>query len=497
MHVRASGILLHITSLPSKYGIGDLGPQAREFASFIKELGQSYWQMLPTCPTGYGGSPYAGASAFAGNPDIISPELLVEEGFLREQDLPEKDMADPRHVDFAAVGQSRDQLFAKAFDFSGRDIATDPEFLAFCRENADWLEDWALFSTLKNRFDRVAWDQWPDPYRFRDKDALNAWRDEGAALISRERFVQYLFFRQWRAFKEHCNEQGVNLVGDLPIYVTFDSADVWSRPDLYQLDPRRQPLFVAGVPPDYFSSTGQMWGNPVYAWEAHRAENYTWWTRRFRHSLQQCDFMRVDHFRGFAAYWSVPAGETTAINGEWVESPGRELFTVLSRRFGSMPLIAEDLGVITADVRELKQMFAFPGMKIVQFAFGDEWSKHVPHLYDANCLVYSGTHDNNTVRGWYEDESSQQERQTLARYLGRAPSAEDVHMAVVRLAMQSVANTSVFPMQDVLGLGASHRMNTPATLEGNWQWRLLPSEMDRQRLSWFKEMTVFFDRALV
>lgn len=494
MHIRASGILLHLTSLPSEYGIGDLGPWSRKFACFLKELGQSYWQMLPTCPVGYGSSPYSGNSAFAGNPDLISPDVLVQEGFLKSEDLPAKDESDPRRVDYASVGRERDAMFARAFAYSGKDLATDSEFLTFCRENADWLEDWVLFITLKNRFERVAWNNWPDAFRFRHEDALNSWRDEGAALLARERFVQYLFFRQWHAFKEFCNEQGVSIVGDLPIYVTYDSADVWTRPDLYQFDAAREPLFVAGVPPDYFSATGQRWGNPVYAWEAHRAERFAWWTRRFKHTLAQYDFLRVDHFRGFAGYWSIPAGEQTAINGEWREAPGYELFTTLLRRFGSLPLIAEDLGVITADVRELKQNFSFPGMKILQFAFGAEWPKHVPHLYDDNCVVYTGTHDNNTLAGWYAEESSQAERQALARYLGRVPAAEDVHMAMIRLVMQSVGHTAIFPMQDVLGLGSKHRMNKPATVENNWQWRLLPSEMDSERLAWFKEMAAFFDR---
>lgn len=496
MHVRASGILLHITSLPSAFGIGDLGPAAREFASFIAALGQSYWQILPTCPTGYGSSPYAGTSAFAGNPDLLSPEMLVEEGFLRKQDMPERNNADPRRVDYSRVGYQRDAMFAKAFEYSGADITGDPSFVAFLRHNADWLEDWALFATLKDRFDRVSWCDWPEEYRYRDAEALDKWRDEGSRLLARERFVQYLFHRQWESFREFCNDQGVNVIGDMPIYVTYDSADVWSRPELYQLDATRKPIFVAGVPPDYFSTTGQRWGNPVYAWEAHRAEKYAWWTRRFKHGLKQCDFMRVDHFRGFCGYWSIPADEQTAVNGEWVDAPGQELFTVLLRRFGVLPLIAEDLGVITADVRELKHVFGFPGMKIVQFAFGKEWAKHVPHLYDQDCVAYTGTHDNNTVAGWFVNEANQTERQTLARYLGRVPTPEDVHMAFIRLAMQSVANTTIFPMQDVLGLGSTHRMNRPATLGDNWLWRLLPSEMDLERLAWFKEMTAFFDRVL-
>lgn len=494
MYVRASGILLHITSLPSEYGIGDLGPWSRRFAAFLAEMGQSYWQILPVCPPGFGNSPYSGMSAFAGNTALLSPDALVHEGLLAVEDLPPQDAADPRRVDFTHVGASREAMLDKAFARGGEDVSTDPGFKDFCRENADWLDDWALFATLKERFGRVAWDHWPEPFRFRDPAVLDAWRDEAHELLARERFAQFLFHRQWREFKEYCNGLGVNIIGDVPIYVTYDSADVWSRPDLYQLDHQRRPIFVAGVPPDYFSATGQRWGNPVYDWRAHRDEKYQWWTRRMRHGLAQCDFLRVDHFRGFAGYWRIPVHEQTAVRGEWAEAPGVEFFTVLLRRFGVLPIIAEDLGVITADVRELKQMFGFPGMKILQFAFGSEWSKHVPHFYDAHSLVYTGTHDNNTVLGWYENESTKAERQALARYLGRVPSSEDVHMAMIRLAMQSVSNTAIFPMQDVLGLGGQHRMNTPATVNGNWLWRLLPSDMDTGRLAWFKEMTVFFDR---
>lgn len=495
MLVRAGGLLLHITSLPSPYGCGDLGPSARDFATLLAELGQSYWQFLPLCPTGFGNSPYAGHSAFAGNSLLLSPDDLVAEGLLPQKELPRRNNADPRRVDFPAVAASRRALLDKVLARHAPDLLSDRAFRHFCASEAHWLDDWVLFVTLKDHFGGRSWEHWPEPLRRRDRAALAAWQDEAAPAIQRERCVQFLVARQWQALRAHCNSLGVNCIGDLPIYVTYDSADVWAAPQLFQLDDDLRPLAVAGVPPDYFSATGQLWGNPLFAWEAHEAEDFAWWIRRIRHALGQCNALRVDHFRGFAGYWSIPAGEPTAVNGEWLEAPGRELFAALDRSCGSLPLIAEDLGVITAEVRELRRLCGFPGMKIVQFAFGAEWEKHVPHLYEPDCVVYTGTHDNNTVRGWFAKEADREQRQSLARYLGRMPDPEDVHTALIRLAMQSVATTCITPLQDVLGLDASHRMNTPGTLEGNWQWRALPEELDRKRLSWFKEMTVFFDRA--
>jgi 4-alpha-glucanotransferase len=504
MKVRASGILLHLSSLPSAHGIGDMGPGARRFASFLAEMRQCYWQMLPLCPTSSGmcHSPYAGYSAFAGNPLFISPGQLVLDHLLKPDEALDEDFgdesdsdADPRRVDFTAVETGKRALLDLVFQRHGKDFETDPDFRHFCRKQEHWLEDFALFTTLKGHFNGADWSTWPEPLRFRDPDALDQWRDQGREQLAKVRLVQYLFHLQWSGLKRFCNENGVNLIGDLPIYVTRDSADVWSRPELYLLDDDLRPTHVAGVPPDYFSATGQRWGNPVYDWDAHKDEDYVWWARRFGHELSRFDFMRVDHFRGFVAHWRIPAEEPTAVNGVWEPSPGEELFTSLLRRCGALPLIAEDLGVITADVRELKQRFGLPGMKILQFAFGDEWDKHVPHLHERNCVVYSGTHDNNTVRGWFAHEATRPERQALARYLGCPPGEEDVHVALIRLGLQSVANTAVFPMQDVLGLGTEHRMNTPGTTQGNWLWRLLPTELDIDRLAWFREMTTFFDRA--
>ncbi len=500
MRVRASGILAHLSSLPSDYGIGDMGPCAREFVTFLAGIRQSYWQILPLCPTSSGmcHSPYGGYSAFAGNPLFISPEMLVEEGFLTNADLPDEDTHegyDPRRVSYTTIEAEKRQLLELVFERHGREFENDLEFKTFCQENGSWLEDFALFSTLKQRHNGASWESWPKPLRFRDAAALDKWSDEGAEALAKVRLEQYLFQSQWNALKLFCNENGVNIIGDLPIYVTYDSADVWAHPGLYRLDEERRPTHVAGVPPDYFSATGQRWGNPVYNWEAHRSEGFSWWVQRFLHDFQRFDFMRVDHFRGFAAYWSIPASEPTAVNGTWEESPGEELFNTLLRRCGSLPLIAEDLGVITAEVRELKQRFDLPGMKILQFAFGDEWSKHVPHMHDKHAVIFTGTHDNNTVRGWFTEEASQAERQTLARYLGHPPSEDDAHVAFIRMGLQSVGNTAIFPMQDILGLGAEHRMNTPATIDGNWEWRMLPSEVSVDRLAWFKEMTVFFDRA--
>ncbi len=504
MKIRASGVLLHLSSLSSVHGIGDMGQDARRFALFLAEMRQSYWQMLPLCPTSSGmcHSPYAGYSAFAGNPLLISPEQLVKDHLLDSDETPDEELgdeadsrADPRRVDFAAVESGKRGLLDLVFLRHGKDFEQDSDFRAFCRKQEHWLEDFALFTTLKERFNGAAWNTWPETLRFRDPDALDRWRDKGRERIAKACLVQYLFHLQWSGLKRFCNENGVSLIGDLPIYVTYDSADVWSHPELFLLGDDLLPTHVAGVPPDYFSATGQRWGNPVYDWDEHKNEDYSWWARRFTHELSRFDFMRVDHFRGFVAHWRIPAYESTAVKGVWEPSPGEELFTTLLRRCGALSLIAEDLGVITADVRELKQLFGFPGMKILQFAFGDEWNKHVPHLHERNCVVYTGTHDNNTARGWFSHEATQAERRTLARYLGCPPGEEDLHLALIRLGMQSVANTAIFPMQDILGLGTEHRMNTPGTLRGNWLWRLLPTELDIDRLAWFKEMTMFFDRA--
>lgn len=494
MSIRASGVLLHLTSLPGMYGVGDLGPAAYHFSDYLAEMGQLYWQMLPLGPTSpaLGNSPYAGFSAFAGNALLISPELLVQDGLLDEKTLgaPWKQSG---RAEYEAVDKHRSPLLSLAFANAG-DVFAEPKFVEFMEQHEEWLEDWALYSTLKTRFQGAPWWLWPREFRFRDASALNAWRDEGAAPILREKFTQYLFASQWNALKKHCRKQGIRLVGDLPIYVGRDSADVWSRPELYKLDDELLPCAVAGVPPDYFSETGQLWGNPVYDWDKHQDEQFAWWRARVGHALDVFDRVRIDHFRGFTACWEIPAGAPTAVNGTWAPAPGRQLFNALARAFPELPIIAEDLGVITDDVRALKEQFDLPGMNILQFAFGDERGKHAPHFHEINSIVYTGSHDNNTSRGWFESESTPEERGNVAQTLGAMPKPTTVHKDFIRLAMGSVADLAIAPMQDILGLGAKARMNTPSTPTGNWEWRLTPKQLSVQKTAWFKEMGAFFGR---
>jgi len=497
MNVRGSGILLHITSLPSAFGIGDLGPSAYRFADLLAESGQCLWQLLPLAPTsgGLGNSPYASFSAFAGNLLCISPELLAKDGWLREEDAPAPAASDPRRVDYPAVAEGRRAMLDAAYEHSRGRLARDARFVRFCQEHAWWLDDWALFAAQKRRAPAGTWADWDRPLAFRHPDALAGLRRDATDELARERFEQYLFFGQWRALRRHCNRRGLRMVGDLPLYVSCDSADVWARPDLYKLDEERRPRVVAGVPPDYFSATGQRWGNPVYDWDRHRAEGFGWWARRLGHAFGLFDAVRLDHFRGFAACWEIPAHEPTAERGSWVASPGRELLLAMSRRFAALPLIAEDLGVITADVRELKHSFDLPGMYILQFAFGTEKSKHIPYMHQQNSVTYTGVHDNNTSRGWFAAEATDAEREALARYMGKTPAEATVHQDLLRLAMQSPANAAVAPMQDVLGLDGTHRMNTPGTAQGNWQWRMLTDEMRPERLEELAAQTRFFGRA--
>ncbi len=499
MNVRASGVLLHVSSLPSDFGIGDLGPWAYRFVDFLSELKQSYWQILPLGPTSpaIGNSPYSCFSAFAGNPILISPEGLQEKGLVGRDDIQGAPQFDQRRVHYDAVTLYKGHLLRQAFERCKAGLGGHPSFQRFCERNRYWLDDYALFMTLKNMHDGVVWTSWPAEYRDRDPGALQAWRQEQGEAMQYERFVQFLFFQQWRELRDYCALRTVQIIGDLPIYVTFDSADVWANPRLFKLDAEKQPRYVAGVPPDYFSATGQRWGNPVYDWETIKSERFLWWIRRMESNLRLFDSIRLDHFRGFAAYWEVPAAEQTAVNGVWIEAPGEELFTALSRRFPNLPVIAEDLGYITPDVRELKQRFGFPGMKILQFGFGENIATNTdaPHTYDRNCVVYTGTHDNNTMTGWFFNEAASDDRRRFLEYIGCDGDDRDIHLKGIRLAMASVANTAVFPMQDLLGLSAEHRMNTPSVSNGNWEWRLLREEMDPSRLGRIAEMTRFFGRA--
>lgn len=497
MKVRGSGMLLHVTSLPSPSGVGDLGPAAYRFIDFLSDLGQCYWQMLPIGPTSpaIGNSPYSSFSAFAGNPFLISPAKLVEDGYLEPGDAPDYFDPEPRHCHYEHDIAYKEPLLRKAFERSGAGVCAGRDFSRFCANHADWLEDWALFSTIKNAHGGRVWCDWPAELRDRNPMALEEWRSQHHPQMEFEKFVQYLFFRQWEDLRRHAGRKRVHLVGDAPIYVSYDSADVWTSSHLFKLDEAKKPVFVAGVPPDYFSETGQRWGNPVYDWDAMRREGFGWWVQRMGHNIKLFDYIRLDHFRGFAAYWEIPASEETAVNGEWVEVPGRPLFDTLLKYFSSLPLIAEDLGYITADVRELKQHYHFPGMKILQFGFGGDASNpDAPHNHESNTIVYTGTHDNNTVHGWFTGEASKEELARFQRYIGKEVEAAVAHHEFIRLALSSRANTAICPLQDVYGLGADCRMNTPSKPEGNWNWRLLPEEMDPGRLGWYRDLAAFFGR---
>ncbi|MCS7312168.1 MAG: 4-alpha-glucanotransferase [Acidobacteria bacterium] len=472
---RGSGILLHVTSLPSPFGVGDLGPSAYRFVDFLAEARQSFWQVLPLTPSslGGGGSPYNAMSAFAGNPLLISPERLVEDGWLAPEDLEAPPDLPEHRVDYPKVYALKRGLLERAFERSGR-RRRDPDYQWFVEAHATWLEDYALFVALSEHFRNQSWDRWPPPLRDRHPVALDRARRRLGRRVAMEKFWQYLFFRQWQALRAYARERGIQIIGDLPLYVDFHSADVWVHPDLFRLDDQKRPTHVTGVPPDYFSATGQRWGHPVYRWDVLQQRGYDWWVRRIAHNLSLYDLVRVDHFRGFVAYWEIPAHEPTAVYGHWVEAPAEDFFRTLSRHFPCLPIIAEDLGVITPDVREVMERWGFPGMRVLLFAFGPDMSTnpYAPHNHVRHCVVYTGTHDNNTVRGWFEQEASDEDRHRLFRYLGRTVTADEVAWEMVRLAMMSVADRVVIPMQDVLGLGAEARMNTPATTAGNWEWRL-------------------------
>jgi len=484
MQTRKSGILLHITSLPSPYGIGDFGHGAYRFADFLASSGQGVWQVLPLEPTSTfcGNSPYCTYSAFAGNPVLISPDLLIEEGFLQASEVQDLPAFAEERVDFDNVSRQKYRLLRTAFEKFGNRQETDHEFNGFCKENADWLNDYALFISLKQNFHGACWNEWPTELRDRDSTALDEWKERLHNEIFSAKFFQYLFFRQWAALKKYCNRKNIQIMGDIPIYVSLDSADVWTHPQIFKLDEEKRPVVVAGVPPDYFSSTGQLWGNPVYNWDRLRESRYAWWINRVGHNLALFDMIRLDHFRGFVAYWEVAATEATAVDGRWAEVPTKDFFDALLRRFPYLPVIAEDLGTITPDVRETMLRYGFAGMKLLLFAFGDDLAgnPYVPHNHTQNSVVYTGTHDNNTVRGWFGKEAGDDDKDRLFQYLGRAVGEDMVHWELVRMAMMSVATTAVIPIQDVLGLGEEARMNLPAAAHGNWGWRLREELLTRE-----------------
>lgn len=487
---RASGLLLHITSLPSRFGIGDLGPEAYRFADFMAASKQTLWQVLPLVPTGYGYSPYAAPSTYAGNPMLISPDRLLEDGWLTTDDVGELPTFSEDEVLFASVSAYKDGLLRAAWNrFSSQASPSEKEaFDAYCTNHAGWLEDWALFETIKQDHDEKEWMTWRANLRDREPAALIAYQNENADRIAMRKFWQYLFEQQWMDLKAYCNERGVKIFGDLPIYVAQDSADVWANRHLFTLQEDGYPITIAGVPPDYFSETGQRWGNPLYKWDSMRATGYAWWSSRMARILELVDLVRLDHFRGFEAYWEVPASEETAINGQWREGPGPDLFEALEKNLGEVPLIAENLGVITEGVTNLMQRFGFPGMAILQFAFdSDASNEFLPHNYDEALVAYTGTHDNDTLMGWWTDTTSTQNAEQIARakaycieYLGleEGYEAEQLPWKALESLMQSVARFVVTPVQDLLGLGADARMNTPGTTNDNWKWRLAPGALD-------------------
>ncbi len=498
MRRRGSGILMHVTSLPSEFGIGDLGPGACRFVDFLAETRQSVWQILPLGPTSpaIGSSPYSSFSAFAGNPLLLSPAALVSEGFLGPADISQHLTFSPFRVDYESVERFKNQVLARAFERRREHLADDPDFVRFCRENAHWLDDYALFAAIKASFGGRVWSDWPAELKNREPAALADIAGRLSGEVLAHKFVQHLFFRQWSALKRYAGEHRVHLIGDAPIYVTYDSADVWANPHLFKLDGAKQPAFVAGVPPDYFSATGQLWGNPVFNWDVIKREKFDWWLRRIGHNFSLYDMVRIDHFRGFAGYWEIPAGEKTAVGGSWVDAPGLEFFDAVAAAFPSLPIIAEDLGVITPDVRELRDAFGFPGMRILQFSFGPGIGENHDALHNhvRNCLAYTGTHDNNTTRGWFKEETTSDDRKRLFAYLGYEVDESHVSWALIRLAMASVARLAIFPMQDLLALDSGARMNTPAVADGNWAWRLPPEALTDDLKAKLRGLTTLFGR---
>ena len=472
---RAAGILLSVTSLPSKYGIGCFSKSAYDFVDWLKEAGQTYWQILPICPTSYGDSPYQSFSTFAGNPYFISLEGLIEEGVLTEEECDSMDFGDAEDdIDYEKVFWARYPLLRLAYERSN--ISQNQEYLRFVEENRWWLDDYALFMAVKNYFDGAPWTHWPEDIRLHWGFALDHYRRELYYDIEFQQYLQFKFFQQYRALKAYANEKGIQIIGDIPIYVAMDSADTWAHPELFQLDEHNVPTAVAGCPPDGFSATGQLWGNPLYRWDYHRQTGYDWWLSRLWYCFQLYDVTRIDHFRGFDEYYSIPYGATTAMEGHWEKGPGLELFRRVEQVLGWHEVIAEDLGYVTDSVRRLVQESGFPGMKVLEFAFDSRDSgsanDYLPHNYTENCVVYTGTHDNETITGWF-DSISKEEQQSARDYLcdQRQPK-KYLYRSFISLVMRSCAKYCIIPMQDYLGLDNSCRMNTPSTVGTNWRWRM-------------------------
>ena len=494
MDKRAAGILMPITSLPSEYGIGCFSKSAYDFVDWLKEAGQSYWQILPLGPTSYGDSPYQSFSTFAGNPYFISLKALVEEGVLTKEDCEKVNWGKRADsVDYEKIYKGRYKLLRKAYENSN--ISENQDYQRFVAENNWWLSDYALFMAVKDQFGGVEWTKWAEDIRLRWGNAMDYYRRELYFDIEFQQYMQFKFYEQWMKLKKYANEKGIQIIGDIPIYVAFDSADAWANPELFQFDENSTPLAVAGCPPDAFAATGQLWGNPLYRWDYHAQTGYVWWISRLRHCFTLYDVVRVDHFRGFDEYYAIPYGDKTAENGVWKKGPGIDLFHTVKKELGDVNIIAEDLGYLTESVMKLVEDTGYPGMKVLQFAFDSrEESNYLPHNYPHNCVVYTGTHDNNTVRGWLDDMC--EEDNALAEdYMNNADTPKDERpWEFIRLALGSVADLAVIPLQDYLCLGTEARINLPSTLGNNWKWRLVPGQVTDEMLEKMCHLNKLFGR---
>ena len=503
---RRCGVLLPVASLPSRYGIGCFSKEAYEFVDFLADSGQTYWQILPLGQTGYGDSPYQSFSTFAGNPYFVDPQALIEAGYISSDAAEQFDFGkETRTVDYEKIYRNRYTLLRKAYanspfclnpseKWAGPAYNADrTEFNYFIWDNSEWLPDYALFSAIKEYFDGDMFTKWPEEIRLRDTAAMDSYRIKLDEEIRFCEFLQFLFAKQWKKLKTYANDKGIKIIGDIPIYVAFDSADTWSHPELFELDEKGFPTVVAGVPPDAFSATGQLWGNPIYRWKYHKATGYDWWMQRLEQMFRLYDVVRIDHFRGFDEYWAVPYGDQDAMGGKWCKGPGYALFKVMKERLGDREIIAEDLGYLTSSVLKLVKRTGYPGMKVLQFAFdGNTENAYLPHNHTNNAVVYTGTHDNDTTRGWYTTSDPEQQ-ELIDKYAGICCS-QSATWELIRLAMQSVADTAIIPIQDYLDYGSAARINTPSTLGGNWCWRLVPGELTEELGAKMKEFARLYGR---
>lgn len=495
---RACGVLMPIFSLPSKYGIGCFSKEAYEFVDFLKKAGQTYWQILPMGPTSYGDSPYQAFSTFAGNPYFIDLEQLIEAKWLTKKDCDSIDWGETDHsngsdyIDYATIYYNRFKVLKKAYKNSN--IKENPDYIKFVKKNSKWIDNYASYMAIKDAHDSVSYLEWEDDIRLREKKALKTWTEKLADEIEFYKFQQYLFYTQWAKLKKYANSQGIKIVGDIPIYVSLDSADTWADPKLFQLDATGHPTRVAGCPPDCFSADGQLWGNPLYNWEYHKETGYKWWIERFKSCFELYDIVRIDHFRGFESYYSIPAEDVNARRGKWVKGPGYDLFKVVKEKLGDRPVIAEDLGFITEPVHKLIKKCGYPGMKIMLYGFETDCvSEHAPFTYDKNCVVYTGTHDNDTITAWFKHSLKKEEQEYIRKYMNFKGN-KDVAWHYIRTGMSSVADTAIFPIQDYLGLDNEAKINSPATIGNNWKWRMIPGMLNDELAEKMKDMALTYHR---